>query len=114
MHGNYLAILHWGTPNYDVVYSRLSREERKTYLDEADRFYGDPEGFLRNIKTLPQRMVFFDSLTPKLELIRDQYWEVCRLKFQANFSVRDSLIQSFMMTGGGVGMLSFGVCGRIN
>ena len=55
---------------------RLSREERKTYMDEADQFYADPEGFLRRIKVLPQRLVFFDSLAPKLELVRQRYLEV--------------------------------------
>jgi phosphatidylinositol glycan class B len=54
----------------------LSREERKTYLDEADRFYADPEEFLRGVNALPQRLVFFDSLTPKLELLQQQYLEV--------------------------------------
>jgi len=73
-------------------------------MDEADRFYADPEGFLRGIKVLPQRLVFFDSLTPKLELLRQRYWEVSPYYFASLFSVRDFLIQDFMMIGGGVVM----------
>ena len=45
-------------------------------MDEADQFYADPEGFLKEIKVLPQRLVFFGSLTPKLELVRVRYLEV--------------------------------------
>jgi phosphatidylinositol glycan class B len=60
-----------------VLIFRLSREERETYLDEADQFYADPDGFMkRSITTLPQRLVFFDVLTPKLEGYRGQYQEV--------------------------------------
>jgi len=60
----------------DSVCLRLSREERKSYLDEADRFYQDPEGFIQGIPELPQRLVFFDSLAPRLEGIRPRYLEV--------------------------------------
>ena len=61
------------------AHSRLSKEERKTYLDEADRFYADPEGFVKQLTSRPQRLVFFDSLAPKLERLRDRYTEVCSL-----------------------------------
>ena len=66
-----------------IAYCRLSPEERKTYLDEADLFYQDTEGFLKRI-TLPQRLVFFDSLIPKLSSTRDAYFEVILFKSDLN------------------------------
>jgi len=57
--------------------SSLSKEDRKIYLDEADQFYADPGGFLKKLSARPQRLVFFDSLSPKLGLLRDAYVEVC-------------------------------------
>jgi len=60
----------------DSVCLRLSREERKSYLDEADRFYQDPEGFIKAMPDLPQRLVFFESLALRLEGIRAKYVEV--------------------------------------
>jgi phosphatidylinositol glycan class B len=63
-------------PTSDLRGVRLPREEREAYLDEADRFYEDPEEFIRGIVSLPQRLVFFDSLTPKLGGIRERYREV--------------------------------------
>jgi hypothetical protein len=55
----------------------LSREERVGYMDEADRFYADPEGFIiRMLSKLPQRLVFFGSLRPNLDIIQDKYREV--------------------------------------
>jgi len=61
----------------DRVDGRLSREERVGYMDEADRFYADPEGFIvRMLSKLPQRLVFFGSLRPNLDMIQDKYREV--------------------------------------
>jgi hypothetical protein len=55
----------------------LSIEERAGYMDEADRFYADPEGFIiRMLSKLPQRLVFFGSLRPNLDIIEDKYREV--------------------------------------
>ena len=62
--------------NSDSLYFRLPREERKSYLDEADRFYQDPEGFIKGFPDLPQRLVFFESLALRLEGIRAKYVEV--------------------------------------
>ena len=59
-----------------VSNSRLSKEERKSYVDEADRFYADPQTFLKSIKTWPDRLIFFDSLTKDLEQYKEKYREV--------------------------------------
>ena len=46
-------------------------------MDEADRFYADPEGFIvKLLSKLPQRLVFFDTLSANLDVIRDKYREV--------------------------------------
>lgn len=84
---------------------RLTREERKAYLDEADQFYENPEEFLKRITALPQRLVFFDSLSPNLESQQNRYQEVVILAGKADISVLDSLIPWFMTIGGGVGTL---------
>jgi len=61
----------------DRVDGRLSREERVGYMDEADRFYADPEGFIVGmLSKLPQRLVFFGSLRANLDVIQDKYREV--------------------------------------
>lgn len=119
MHGSYLVIRHWRRPPPFLQiwgpFFRLSREERKSYLDEADRFYADPEGFIKGIPELPQRLVFFDSLTPRLEGIRGRYLEVSPHHLTHRLltsSARDSLIRGFMMIGVGKGMSLFGVCRR--
>jgi len=36
----------------------------------------DPEGFLRTITVLPDRLVFFDSLSPRLREWKGRYREV--------------------------------------
>jgi hypothetical protein len=80
---------------------RLSREERKTYLDEADQFYADPEGFIKKMAHLPQRLVFFDVLTPRLDLLRKRYNEVCIPEITADASAHGSSTRGSMMTRGG-------------
>lgn len=91
----------------------MSRQERESYLDEADRFYADPEGFVKGMTELPQRLVFFDSLTLRLEGIRARYLEVSIPHISVtDCSARDSSIPDFMTTGGGGGMSLFGVCRR--
>jgi len=60
----------------DVSNSRLSKEERKSYIDEADRFYADPQKFLNSITRWPDRLVFFDSLTKELDQYKEIYHEV--------------------------------------
>jgi hypothetical protein len=55
--------------------TRLSKEERRGYIDEADQFYADPEGFLKRMK-LPQRLVFYESWVDNLEDYKDKYREV--------------------------------------
>jgi hypothetical protein len=98
--------------------SRLSREERTGYMDEADRFYADPEGFIvQLLSKLPQRLVFFDTLSANLDIIRDKYREVIHtynihtivFGMASDGSVPDFLIPIFMMIGAGEGMLSYGV-----
>ena len=56
---------------------RLSKEERRHYVDEADRFYADPKTFLKTLAQ-PQRLVFFNALTASLELWKDRYRECAR------------------------------------
>lgn len=111
MLGNYLVILLSRTPPFLSAEDRLSREERVGYLDQADRFYADPEGFIvrQLLPRLPQRLVFFNTLRPNLDIIQDKYREVKTL-FLTHFggssdgSVQGSLIRGFMMIGGDGGM----------
>ena len=57
------------------------------------------------MKSLPQRLVFFDCLTPKLDGIRERYLEVCPSHLFSDVpSVRDFLIRDFMMIGGDMEM----------
>ena len=87
---------------------RLSREERAGYKDEADLFYADPEGFILRhlLPRLPQRLVFFNTLRPNLDIIQDKYREVHphHTVSGADGSVRGFLIHGFMMIGDDGGM----------
>jgi hypothetical protein len=87
-------------PLSEISDLRLSREEGKTYLDEADQFYADPEGFIKKMAQLPQRLVFFDVLTPRLDLLRARYEEVCISEMSAYSSAHGFSTRGFMMTGG--------------
>ena len=87
-------------------------------MDEADRFYADPEGFIvQLLSKLPQRLVFFDTLSANLDIIRDKYREVIHtynihtivFGMPSDGIVPDFLIPIFMMNGAGEGMLSYGV-----
>ena len=71
-------------PSQNETHYSLSKDERKSYLDEADRFYVDPEKFLKQLTALPQRLVFFASLSPNLDLLLDRYHEVFPPWFAAN------------------------------